>query len=86
MVRHTEVLNENFSSGHHGGNLSDASLAVLDGLLGLGIEQTDAIVVAEASLFSNQHLEVLDGGIGAERDGRRELLDGLLRRFCGFQR
>lgn len=77
--RLTHILDEGLAGGDDGGLIGDAGLAVLEGLPGGGVVEADPVVVADAGRLGNHDLDILDGGVGAELDGSRELLDGLLR-------
>lgn len=60
---HTEVLDQDLASGNHGWLVGDAGLAVLEGLLGGGVVDTDAVVVAQANGPGDEGLDILDGGV-----------------------
>ena len=79
---HTEVLDENLAGGGYGGLIGDEGLAVLEGLLGGGVKEADAVVVADAKSLGDEDLEILDGGVGVELDGGGQVLKGFLGR-CG---
>lgn len=66
------------TSSDDGRQVVNASLAVFEGPLGLGIEQTNAVMVLQAHGLCDQDLDILNGGVGRELDLGRELLDGLL--------
>jgi hypothetical protein len=77
----TQILDEELAGGNNGGLGANLGLAVLQGLLGLGVEDSDAVVVANASLARNEDLDLLNGGLGRDIERGRELLDGLLGRW-----
>jgi hypothetical protein len=64
--RHTHILDEDLASCDYGGLIDEASLAVLEGLLGGGIIDTNTVVVTELGLLCDQHLEILNRGIGLD--------------------
>lgn len=74
----TKILNQDLVGGHDGLFGADLSSAVLQGLLGLRVEEADAVVVANAGLAGDNLLDILDGGGGGDLNGLGELLDGLL--------
>lgn len=79
LRRHTHILDEGLASSNDSRLIGDASLAVLEGLLGGRIVEANSVVVADASRLGNHDLDILNGGVGAELDRSWELLDGLLR-------
>lgn len=64
----TKILDEHFARSDNSWLIDDASLAVLEGLLGRRIEQSNAIVVADPGSLCYQDLEVVDGSIAIELD------------------
>src|SRR5690349_12167746 len=74
---HTEILDDQLASFDNTFLIADESPTVLEDLLGTGVEETDAVEIAEARGASDQGLGLLDGGIAGEVDGSWELLDGL---------
>jgi hypothetical protein len=75
----TKVLDEHSLARSDGCLVLESGLAILEGLLGVRVEDANAVVVADASLLGDQDLEVLDCRIGWEFDRCWELPDGLLR-------
>jgi hypothetical protein len=66
--RHTEILDEHFACLSNILVLGNHSLAVLERLPRRRVEQTDAVVVVDASLLGNQLLDIFDRGTGGEVD------------------
>jgi hypothetical protein len=77
----TQIFDEELAGGNDGSLGANLGLAVLQGLLSLGVEDSDAVVVANASLARNEDLDLLNGGLGRDIERGRELLDGLLGRW-----
>jgi hypothetical protein len=77
----THILDEDLTGRNYGRLIDEASLAVLEGLLGSGIIDTNTVVVTELGLLCDQYLEILDGGVGLDLDRLWEVLDGLLRSY-----
>jgi hypothetical protein len=75
----THILDEDLASCDYGRLIDEASLAVLEGLLGSGIIDTNTVVVTELGLLCDKHLEILDGGVGLDLNRLWKVLDGLLR-------
>jgi hypothetical protein len=65
--------------------VGDAGLTVLEGLLGGGVEEADAVMVAHAGGLGDQDLDILDGGVGGHVDRGGQVLDGLLGCWSGRQ-
>lgn len=75
----THILDEDLTGCDYSGLIDETSLAVLEGLLGSGIIDTNTVVVTELGLLCDEHLEVLDGGVGLDLNRLWKVLDGLLR-------
>lgn len=75
----TEILDEDLAGVGDGLLIDDTGLAVLQRLLGAGVEETDAVRVGEASSLRDGDLDLLDGGLAGDVNGPRELLQRLLR-------
>src|SRR6187402_3295498 len=80
--KRTQVLDQQLPRGCDVGIAGDGRLAVLERLLGARVEEADAVVVREARLTRDVGLDHLDGRVGRQLNGRRQLLDRLLR-SCG---
>lgn len=77
----TKVLDENLAGVGDGLLIDDAGLAVLQRLLGAGVEETDAVRVGEAGGLRDGDLDLLDGGLAGDVNGPGKLLQRLLRRY-----
>lgn len=79
----TEILDEHLASIRDSGKIGNASVAVLERLLGGRVEEADAVKVTDSGLLGDGTLHILDCRAGSELNTGRESLDGLLRCCSG---
>ena len=80
-VKHTKVLHKDFARGSNSRFIDNASLAILEGLFGRRIKQSNAVVVADLGRLCDQDFKVFNGDVGIKLDRGGQILDGLLRSY-----
>lgn len=81
---YTKVLDEDFLSRHDFLVLADERFPVLQDLLFLSVEDSQAIGIFAASLLGQYLLDILYGGLVCDFDARGEFLDRTLRSCCAY--
>ncbi len=74
----TEILDEDLTAGDNISLISDESLAVLESLLGGGIEKANLVKVLDASSLGDHNLDIFNSGLVVQLDRGGQGLDGFL--------